>query len=399
MKNQIFILIFLLVVSSLSAQVTIGSGNEPEEGALLDIKTIKAPDSKPDGATTNKDGGGLLLPRVELTQKDAPFFIESSDPQYDTNRLKLTGLLVYNLSTTSDGLKPGIYMWNGGQWQTFSGDQTSQQAWSLLGNSGTGTTNFIGTTDSKPISIRTNGDNRIYISADGNVGIGTNSPSAKLELNGNMKLNTTAKFPSTDAKVLVINNEGEVGTAASIPAKLLSVFGTGVQVIGETNLPSFNKANPVVIGWFPEEVATNNLMTHNTTPKTPFYEFTFKEEVTAEISGYVNYAPDSKKPTGVGADFSMGGAAVNISLQYRDKPSDDWVFFTTAREIWIGAAVSDVVKTIEIPPAIRKFPQGSQIRMIFQRPSDGFGLPHGKDGGLKKIDDETPSKGLRIIGM
>lgn len=51
---------------------------------------------------------------------------------------------------------------------------TSGTVWSLTGNGGTNTsTNFIGTTDEMGLAFRTNNSSRLYISADGNVGIGT----------------------------------------------------------------------------------------------------------------------------------------------------------------------------------------------------------------------------------
>ena len=47
-------------------------------------------------------------------------------------------------------------------------------AWELAGNSGTDPgTNFLGTTDGKPLAIQP---------GNGNVGIGTSSPSSKLEI-------------------------------------------------------------------------------------------------------------------------------------------------------------------------------------------------------------------------
>ena len=49
--------------------------------------------------------------------------------------------------------------------------------WRLTGNAGTNpATSFLGTTDSKPLSIQP---------GTGNVGIGTKTPSGKLEVNGN----------------------------------------------------------------------------------------------------------------------------------------------------------------------------------------------------------------------
>lgn len=50
----------------------------------------------------------------------------------------------------------------------------SAQNWSLTGNAGTApATNFLGTTDAKPLVLRTNNKERLRITTDGKIGIGT----------------------------------------------------------------------------------------------------------------------------------------------------------------------------------------------------------------------------------
>ncbi len=57
--------------------------------------------------------------------------------------------------------------------------------WSLTGNSGTNpSSNFIGTTDNVGLSIRTNNTERIFVTSGGNIGIGTTSPSFRLDVQG-----------------------------------------------------------------------------------------------------------------------------------------------------------------------------------------------------------------------
>jgi hypothetical protein len=52
---------------------------------------------------------------------------------------------------------------------------SSAQSWSLSGNSGTNTTNFLGTKDPKPLVFKTNKIERIRIAKTGEIYIGTAS--------------------------------------------------------------------------------------------------------------------------------------------------------------------------------------------------------------------------------
>ncbi|PZU80016.1 MAG: hypothetical protein DI529_16995 [Chryseobacterium sp.] len=52
---------------------------------------------------------------------------------------------------------------------------TINAQWSLTGNSGTTTSNFIGTTDDKDLLIKTNNTTRIKVFKGGRIGIGVNS--------------------------------------------------------------------------------------------------------------------------------------------------------------------------------------------------------------------------------
>ena len=74
---------------------------------------------------------------------------------------------------------------------------TLAQSWSLTGNSGTTSSNFLGTTDSKKLSIRTNNKNRITISSSSDVGIGTTSPASELHLVGAMQIDRSSIGGST----------------------------------------------------------------------------------------------------------------------------------------------------------------------------------------------------------
>jgi len=69
---------------------------------------------------------------------------------------------------------------------TIAGSQRANaQAWTINGNAGTNPpTNFIGTTDNKALVFKTKNVERMRIRQEGNVGIGINSPGAKLHVAG-----------------------------------------------------------------------------------------------------------------------------------------------------------------------------------------------------------------------
>ncbi len=115
-----FTLFFILCSTCVSAQVTIGSGNPPAKGALLDLK-----DKEPENNNITSETGGLLLPRVGLVNRSTlqPFIANDQDFINNTGKVKdiHTGLVVYNLTNDFDkNLCPGIYNWNGNLWERLS---------------------------------------------------------------------------------------------------------------------------------------------------------------------------------------------------------------------------------------------------------------------------------------
>jgi hypothetical protein len=120
--NKTKLAAMLLMALALSfpvyAQVTIGSGLEPQKGALLDVKSKDA--AAPGGETTDTNGGGILMPRVELVNINSlEPFIAAGDQDAAT-KANHKGLVVYNLTDTG-GFAAGLYSWDGSQWVTFAG--------------------------------------------------------------------------------------------------------------------------------------------------------------------------------------------------------------------------------------------------------------------------------------
>lgn len=58
----------------------------------------------------------------------------------------------------------------------------AQTGWLTTGNSNVTTSNFLGTTNSQPVIIRTNNTERMRFMTNGNIGIGTKSPESRLHI-------------------------------------------------------------------------------------------------------------------------------------------------------------------------------------------------------------------------
>ncbi|MBX9809265.1 hypothetical protein K2X92_02670, partial [Candidatus Gracilibacteria bacterium] len=70
-------------------------------------------------------------------------------------------------------------------WQTPSG--AAAIPWAIAGNAGTDPlANFVGTTDSIPLVFRTNNVERMRMTSTGSLGIGTNNPSYRVDVNGDL---------------------------------------------------------------------------------------------------------------------------------------------------------------------------------------------------------------------
>ena len=133
MKNYVSIFIVLISIfycSHLGAQVTIGLGESPEKGTLLQLK-------EKNNITDDAKNAyrGLGLPRVTLSKKDQLYPMFLSDPEnpdsgpntdYDNASKKAdqdkkhTGMIVYNLvEDAGQDLCKGLNQWNGTEWGCF----------------------------------------------------------------------------------------------------------------------------------------------------------------------------------------------------------------------------------------------------------------------------------------
>lgn len=166
--------------------------------------------------------GVSLVSKAQLKVGDNPTSIhKSSILELESTR---QGLLLPRLADTAqiNGLTPpdgmiiylnsdkSLRLRSNGSWKKIADLSEATSNWSLSGNSGTNpATQFLGTVDGQPLVIRTDNNERMRIDPNGNVGIGTNNPTAKLEVDGTVKLQGIAAG-STELDVLVLNADGSV---------------------------------------------------------------------------------------------------------------------------------------------------------------------------------------------
>ncbi len=143
---------------------------------------------------------GFLLPRLALvsTILSAPL----------NNFVK--GMMVYDTATIND-ITPGVYYCDGTKWIKSTAGSVITNNWNTFGNTGTTAgTNFIGTTDNKDVVFKTNSFERVRITKDGWVGIGTTTPLAAMQIKGQIIIDTLSTGDITTDKILVADINGKV---------------------------------------------------------------------------------------------------------------------------------------------------------------------------------------------
>ena len=175
---------------------------------------------------------GVILPRIALKSTKTPIPLKKFIP----------GMIVYN-TTTAEDLTPGLYYCDGTKWVKATNNQkepetnsNQNQLWSLKGNSGVTSNNFLGPTNDAPLIIKTNNLERLRITEKGWVGIGTSTPKAALEIKGQLVIDSLTSGNIETDKILVANPSD--GRVKSISASALT---NGVQ--NYTEMVAYNGKN------------------------------------------------------------------------------------------------------------------------------------------------------------
>ena len=224
--NNMVTIVLLVAASAYSsrlfAQVKVGQNpTSLNPNAILEIES------------NNK---GLLLPRLAL--------VAVTNPTPLTAFVK--GMLVFN-TATAGSLLPGLYYCDGTKWVFINpiapaGGPTVNDYWGTTGNSGSTTANYLGTKDYAPLVFKTNDTERMRITADGWIGIGTATPAAALQVKGQLVIDSlTAGNTATDSFLVANPADGRVKmvSAASLVVsqkKNITLVATNGQTIFNTPL-------------------------------------------------------------------------------------------------------------------------------------------------------------------
>lgn len=177
-QKSLLVFLFLLGTGFIAnAQLKVGDNpTNIQKSSILELESTRQ---------------GLLLPRLADTAA-----INALTPP--------DGMIIYLNTDKSLRLR------SNGSWKKIADLSEATSNWSLKGNAGTDpATQFLGTLDGQPLVMRTDNQERLRIDANGNIGIGTNAPTAKLNVKGSVKFDSLAAG-TNELQVLVLNADGSV---------------------------------------------------------------------------------------------------------------------------------------------------------------------------------------------
>ncbi|MDR0430294.1 MAG: hypothetical protein LBH58_07445, partial [Tannerellaceae bacterium] len=229
-----------------------------------------------------------------------------------------------------------------------------------------------------------------------------------------------------NTEVLVRNKAGKIGLKQAdekVPALLMFLqskdyqfYKAGKPADAKT-AAEFNKggiAHLLTVGWKVHDVLINNAVDYDSA-KEPFSEFTIRQSGVYEMSGYVLYKTNCELKAGFAsaknaADcFRNNYAGVIVAIQYKEPQAAQWINTTTTLQIWPLGAINYTL-TVAVPPVVKHLNAGDKLRMVFYRPSENFGLPHGNSGkvydgdtegtfGIYSADGIEAVRSFKIVGI
>ncbi len=245
-SRKSYLLFGLFLLSGIMAEAQLKIGTNPtsiQKSSILELESTRQ---------------GLLLPR--LTDTAAINLLIPPD-----------GMIIYLVPDKS------LRVRSNGAWKKVADATAASANWSLTGNTATDSTlNFIGTIDGKPLTLKTNSIPRLIVGSNGNVGIGTTTPTAKLEVNGTVKFDTIASS-TTEVTVLVLAADGSVMkrtiSSAAFANAIKAINGIQAQTLSLKANTSLTNDSIQVVNTTADSTISINLPVQNGSSATKPYGF------------------------------------------------------------------------------------------------------------------------------
>ncbi len=415
LTNTIITLAACFLLLPLQAQVTIGSNEAPIEGALLQMKDTEGATGK-----VKNSSKGVAFPRVALSQKNKlyPMFgeIGAEKPAYTADETainnKHAGLVVYNTYTSPGTVtdanlifQEGLYVWLGDKWASvgtpsvgnglnltnsgvvrLGGDLVENTSVKLKGKT------FDFTTGGTPFyikdltTIQTDASQLVVDVNNGQIGKAKVTPTkltfvqaeeVEISLNpsaGQTLTTGTREYTTTTTNITATNVvPGKNAKASSSHALFKRNLNWGKKIVvpfREADIVTdIDVTNPVYTKTGDPDYSSDFTYNDGTLEEDKIVAFELKDDLTVELTGYVNYVPN-------GNNYSGHEVLLNLTIQVKRWQYDlsgnpttlgDWEDYSSVRHIMVSPA-GWYRNTINLPPAVFVGKQGEQIRMIVVRP-------------------------------
>jgi hypothetical protein len=298
----------------------------PNASALLEVKS------------TTK---GILIPRMTLVQRNAI-------------TAQATGLLIYQTNNTQ-----GFYYYDGSVWKSIASAAGTTGGWSLTGNAGTTTSNYLGTSDKKSLKIKTSNISRLIIDSLGKVGIGTSAPGSLSEVHNGVLTVVNSNFSGNNSASVIINANTDVnGNSTQVLYKDQGTpkWALGGGNIGNAGANDFGLLNyTAALNAFTVLSVNNNVGIGTATPTNKLHVFAGSAGVTGYGSAplvvenathcFINMiAPDNYetgilfgKPQNIGSGEIIYNNASNLNgFQFRTNGGMTQMVLTSEGHVGIG---------------------------------------------------------------
>ncbi len=187
--------------------------------------------------------------------------------------------------------------------------------WNLSGNTGTNpSVNFLGTTDNKALKLKTNGQDRLFISGGGKIGIGMTGPSFKLDVKGNLNLAKDSAYYINSKKTL--HTKGNLNVFCGNNSGNAITTGYGNSAFGEDALKSDSSGDSNAAFGFGALIA-NTTGENNVGVGTSslYFNTTGSNNVAVGVSALSgNVSGNSNTVVGYGAIYNQASGSFNVVM-------------------------------------------------------------------------------------